>query len=121
MFPVLNKLQPVDCEWSDTVKKNFSSPAAATLTGQNHIFHSLCYYPADHSQRTAQRKRHFTGQTFIHNPSGSLAKLLFHQGFVHFSADGCSNRGLRELGGGGGGGYVESLFTRAEEINASLP
>lgn len=51
-----------------------------------------------------------------------MAKLLFHQGFVHFSADGCSNRGLREWGGGGGGGgYVESLFTRAEEIDASLP
>lgn len=95
-------------------------PTPATLTSQKHIFHSLYYF----SHRVSEQYNKtgiLTGQTFIHTPSGSLAKLLFHQGFVHFSADGCSNGGLRELGGGGGGGYVESLFTRAEEINVSLP
>lgn len=101
------------------------SPVPATLTAQNRIFLSLfVIFLTDKSQQAEQWKRRFTRQTFIHTSSGSLAKLLFHQGFVHFSADGCCNRGLRELGGGGGSGgfgYVESLFTRAEEINASLP
>lgn len=53
---------------------------------------------------------------------GFSAKLLFHQAFVHFSADGCFNRGSRELVmvGWMGWGYTESLFTWAKEINASL-
>jgi len=68
-----------------------------------------------------------TGKKIIGTSSCSSAKLLFHQGFVPFlflSADGCSNRGSRDSGGGGGGGgggYVESLFTRAEEIDVSPP
>lgn len=71
------------------------------------------------------KRGHFTGQTFIHSPFGSLAKLFVSSGFssflptpppLCFSADGCSNRGLRELGGGAAAEVVMlSLYLPKQE------
>lgn len=52
--------------------------------------------------------------------------LLFHQGFLLFLADACSNGGVKQLLGrirdlGELGGYAESLFTQAKKkIDATL-
>lgn len=48
--------------------------------------------------------------------------LLFHQGFLLFLADACSNGGVKQLLGrirdlGELGGYAESLFTQAKKKN----
>lgn len=63
---------------------------------------------------------HFTGQTVIHVQPWSVAKMLCHCDFVHFSDGCCSNRGLKKLGSEGGDSYIESLFTQAKGIDASL-
>lgn len=103
---------------SDRPKPHLSLPLSLSLS----LSLSLCYFHTDKTQRTVQWKRYFTGQTFIHTPSCSSTKLLFHQAFVHFSADGCFNRGSRELGDGGEeeGGCLRWVFIYPSKRNRCL-
>lgn len=98
-----------------------TSPAPATLTGQNHISLSLSViFTQKRVSEQCNEKRYFTGQTLIHTLSCSSAKLLFHEAFVN-SADGCSNKGLRELGGSGGeGGWLRWVFIYPSKRNRCL-
>lgn len=94
----------------------------ATLTKPVFILFAI-FNRQQYNKKTNKQPKPF--QTFNHKWSYSLSMLLFHQGFLLFLADACSNGGVKQLLGRirdlGGVGWLRWVFIYPSKKKKSMP